>query len=125
MNKKVLVIDDEEINLILFKIYLEKFNITITTAESGMEGINYHKENKFDLIVTDFNMPGLNGLQTLQILREHDDSKNVFTPILLYTANTLRSKQEWKMFGFNDVMFKPIQKELIIACINQHLFPEE
>jgi response regulator RpfG family c-di-GMP phosphodiesterase len=91
MNKKVLVIDDEIINLNLFKILLRNFDITLTTAQSGNEGIAYHKENKFDLI-------------------------------LLFTAMESISIKAWKEFGFNEVLFKPIDKELLNTYINQYLF---
>jgi CheY-like chemotaxis protein len=122
MNKKVLVIDDEIINLNLFKILLRNFDITLTTAQSGNEGIAYHKENKFDLILVDYNMPILNGVQTLDILRNHDQINSTYTPILLFTAMESISIQAWKEFGFNEVLFKPIDKELLNTYINQYLF---
>jgi CheY-like chemotaxis protein len=125
MNKRVLVIDDEIINLVLVKILLKNFDITVTTARSGMEGINYHKENKFDLILTDYNMPELNGVQTFNILKQHDKSENSYTPILLFTADASKSVLEWKEFGFNDVLFKPIDKDLLGSYINKYLFPND
>ena len=125
MNKRILVIDDEIVNLVLFKILLKDFDITLTTALSGMEGINYHRENKFDLILTDYNMPQLNGVQTFDILRQHDKSKYTYTPILLFTADTTKSIAEWKDFGFNDVLFKPVNKDLLDTLIKKYLFTED
>lgn len=122
MIKRVLVIDDERMNLVLFKILLMNFDIALTTAQSGKEGKAYHVENKFDLILTDYNMPLLNGVQTLDIIREHDKSKNAYTPILLFTAFDTISIQAWKELGFNEAMFKPIDKELLETYINQYLF---
>jgi CheY-like chemotaxis protein len=125
MSKRILVIDDEIINLVLFKILLKDFDITLTTALSGMEGINYHRENKFDLILTDYNMPTLNGVQTFDILKQHDKSKYTYTPILLFTADSTKSIAEWKDFGFNDVLFKPIDKDLLDTLIIKYLFPND
>ncbi|MEI7979375.1 MAG: response regulator [Bacteroidota bacterium] len=125
MSKRILVIDDEIINLVLFKILLKDFDITLTTALSGMEGINYHRENKFDLILTDYNMPTLNGVQTFDILKQHDKSKYTYTPILLFTADSTKSIAEWKDFGFNDVLFKPIDKDLLDTLIKKYLFPND
>ena len=125
MSKRILVIDDEIINLVLFKILLKDFDITLTTALSGREGINYHRENKFDLILTDYNMPTLNGVQTFDILKQHDKSKYTYTPILLFTADSTKSIAEWKDFGFNDVLFKPIDKDLLDTLIKKYLFPND
>jgi len=125
MNKRVLVIDDERMNLLLFKGMLKNFDITLTTAISGSEGIDYHKENKFDLILTDFNMPLMNGVQTLNILREFDNSINTYTPIFLITAVDNKSISEWKEFSFDEVLFKPIDIELLKTSINQYLFPNQ
>jgi CheY-like chemotaxis protein len=125
MSKRILVIVDEIINLVLFKILLKDFDITLTTALSGIEGINYHRENKFDLILTDYNMPTLNGVQTFDILKQHDKSKYTYTPILLFTADSTKSIAEWKDFGFNDVLFKPIDKDLLDTLIKKYLFPND
>ncbi|MCF8253714.1 MAG: response regulator [Bacteroidia bacterium] len=122
MNNRILVIDDEKMNLLLFKSLLKSYEITLVTALSGKEGIEYHRENKFDLILTDYNMPLLNGVQTLDILRELDKSKNTYTPILLFTADESKSILSWKEYGFNEVLFKPINKELLETYIEQYLF---
>ncbi len=125
MNKRVLAIDDERMNLLLFKGMLKNFDITLTTALSGSEGIDYHKENRFDLILTDFNMPLMNGIQTLNILREFDKSMNIYTPIFLITAVENKSISEWKEFSFDEVLFKPIDIDLLKTYLNQYLFPNQ
>lgn len=125
MSKRVLAIDDERMNLLLFKGMFKNFDITLTTALSGSEGIDYHKENKFDLILTDFNMPSMNGIQTLNILREFDRSMNTYTPIFLITAVDNKSITEWKEFSFNEILFKPIDIELLKTLINQYLFSNQ
>jgi CheY-like chemotaxis protein len=123
MNKRILIIDDEMMNLILFKGLFKNFDITLTTAQSGKEGIEYHRDRKFDLIITDYNMPLLNGVQTLDILREHDKVNNTHTPIFLFTAVESTNILTWKEFGFEEVLFKPINKELIETYIKEYLFP--
>jgi CheY-like chemotaxis protein len=67
-------------------------------------------------------MPILNGVQTLDILRNHDQINSTYTPILLFTAMESISIKAWKEFGFNEVLFKPIDKELLNTYINQYLF---
>lgn len=72
---KILYIDDESINLRLFQISFKKF-YDITTAESGEEGLEILKENKFDVIVSDQRMPGMSGTEFMAAAKEYkSDSK--------------------------------------------------
>jgi len=91
--KKILVIDDEKNLCILLKSNLENTGeYEVTTAYSGEEGLKKAKETDFDLVITDFKMPGLNGRQVLNALKEmkpnspvvlcsvyHDDPSTVTT----------------------------------------------
>ncbi len=122
MNKRVLAIDDERMNLLILKNVLKNFDLTLITAESGKLGIDYHRENKFDLILTDYNMPSLNGVQTSSIIRENDKSKNMYTPIILITAIETKSILEWKEYSFDEVLFKPIDIDLLKAVVKQYLY---
>ena len=69
--KKILVIDDEKNLCILLKSNLENTGeYEVTTAYSGEEGIKKAKETDFDLVITDFKMPGLNGREVLNALKD-------------------------------------------------------
>ncbi|MDD5561649.1 MAG: response regulator [Candidatus Omnitrophica bacterium] len=69
--KKILVIDDEKNLCILLKSNLENTGeYAVTTAYSGEEGLKKAKETDFDLVITDFKMPGLNGREVLNALKE-------------------------------------------------------
>jgi CheY-like chemotaxis protein len=69
--KRILVIDDEKNLCILLKSNLESTGeYEVTTANSGEEGLKKAKETDFDLVVTDFKMPGLNGRQVLNALKD-------------------------------------------------------
>ena len=69
--KKILIIDDEKNLCILLKSNLENTGeYVVTTAYSGEEGLKKAKETNFDLVITDFKMPGLNGRQVLNALKD-------------------------------------------------------
>jgi len=69
--KKILVIDDEKNLCILLKSNLENTGeYAVTTAYSGEEGLKKAKETDFDLVITDFKMPGLNGRDVLNALKD-------------------------------------------------------
>ena len=69
--KKILIIDDEKNLCILLKSNLENTGeYAVTTAYSGEEGLKKARETDFDLVITDFKMPGLNGREVLNALKE-------------------------------------------------------
>jgi len=89
--KKILIIDDEKNLCFLLKMNLENTGeYVVTTAYSGEEGIKKAKEIDFDLVITDYKMPGINGRQVLSALKDmrpnspvvlcsvyHDDSSTI------------------------------------------------
>jgi len=80
--KNILVIDDDPGIIKSFQLALEDADYEVHTAISGEDGINQFKNKKFDLIYLDLKMPGLDGAETLLLLRDLD--KNV--PIYIVTA---------------------------------------
>lgn len=78
--KKILVIDDEKNLCILLKSNLESTcEYEVDTAYSGEEGLRKAKETEFDLVITDFKMPGLNGRQVLNALK----NMRPYSPVVL------------------------------------------
>ena len=82
MQKRILVIDDEDAIRKSFVLALEDTNFQVDTVESGEKGIECVKKQLYDLIFLDLKMPGLNGVETLQEIRKTD--KNV--PVYFVTA---------------------------------------
>ncbi len=80
----ILVIDDEETIRLLLEEELKEIGYTVILANSGEEGINIFSRTQIDIVILDINMPGINGLEILRILK----NKNNNVPVVLYSAFT-------------------------------------
>jgi len=80
---KILIIDDEDAVLKMYKMKLEMEGLTVLTALDGQSGIEVTKKEKPDLILLDIIMPVLNGLDVLKILKEDSETKEI--PVFLLT----------------------------------------
>lgn len=105
---KVLVVDDNQLNLQMAYTMLEQFKVSVTVANSGFECLSLlNAGNKYDIILMDYMMDGLDGLETTAKIREMDsDIKEV--PIIAFTANSVRGAAEkYISGGMDDCIFKP------------------
>lgn len=109
-NKKILIVDDNKLNLKVASKFLSKYNPIIETVESGFECIDKIKEgNKYDLILMDDMMPKMSGVETLKELKKLD---NFTIPVVALTANAVSGMREkYINEGFDDYLSKPIDKE--------------
>lgn len=84
MNKKILIIDDDELIRSLIKATLEKEHFIIIEAENGKDGVTIAEKGKPDLILVDMLMPDIGGEETIKLIHEKEELKNI--PILVMTA---------------------------------------
>ena len=104
---RMLVVDDNTVNLKVFTSLLRKSGIKITTAKSGKECISILENDSFDIIFLDQMMPGMSGTDTLQIIKEKSLATN--TPIICLTADAIKgAKDNYIKLGFDDYFSKPI-----------------
>lgn len=116
---RVLVVDDNDINLRLAEIILKKNNYDVTTICSGEESIELVRYNKYDLIFMDLHMPGLDGYETANRIRllEDDEHRPV---IIALTANAMPQEiDRIESCGMDDVLIKPISEQLICDIISK------
>jgi len=92
MEKTVLIVDDYEFNTFAVGHALQRAGYKIFKASSGMEALKYFDSNKIDLVVTDYNMPGMNGPELIQNIRNLPGYQTV--PIIMLTAQ--KSEEEKK-----------------------------
>ena len=114
---RMLLVDDNTVNLKVFKALLKNSGIDITTATSGNACIEILKNESFDLIFLDQMMPGMSGTQTLSIIKEQSLSGD--TPIICLTADAIKgARDNYVRMGFTDYFTKPI----IYADLEKLLF---
>lgn len=105
---RILVVDDTEINLTVFKGLLKKTQICIDTALSGKEALELAEITPYDIVFIDHMMPGMDGLETLKLIRRLEC--NATTPAVALTANAVAGvRQMYLDAGFTDYMSKPIE----------------
>ena len=118
--KRVLLVDDNKINLKVAEKLLDGYNLSVTSCESGFDCIDLVSSGeKFDLILLDDMMPKMSGVETLQKLKEMKDFN---IPTIALTANALTGmKEKYLADGFSDYLAKPIDKEELNNVINKYL----
>ncbi len=110
----VLVVDDNKVNLTVFKFLVAKTRVQTDTSESGDECLEMTAEKKYDLIFLDHMMPGKNGIETLHELRSQPDNPNHNTPVVCLTADAVSgAREEFISAGFSDYLTKPIDTSLL------------
>lgn len=111
----ILVAEDNKTNQMLIKIILEELHNKVTIARNGQEAFNLYKENNYDLILMDINMPLLNGVESTLKIRAYE-KENKIDPVFIaaLTANAFVSdKQTYLEVGMEYVLSKPIiEKDL-------------
>ena len=107
---KVLVVDDNIVNLFVAKEILEKYDIDVTTASSGQECLDILGGEIFDIIFMDYVMPGMDGHETLIKIRELGTDYFSRVPVVALTAQALNGAEKvYKDEGFEDYLSKPLK----------------
>ena len=119
-NKKVLIVEDNLMNLKVEARLLKPYNVEIEQVDSGFKCLDLiNSGNKYDLILLDDMMPKMSGKETFKKLKE-DSSFNI--PVVILTANAITGmKEEYLQFGFNDYLAKPIEKDELNRVIKKFL----
>jgi len=119
---KVLVAEDNPNNQLLIKIILQKLGLDVIIVDNGQLAIEKHLEEDFDLIFLDINMPVMDGLEALRIIREREDRIEKHTPVIALTANTINGDRERYIDeGMDNYLSKPFEKSQLISVLNQYL----
>lgn len=116
INKKILVADDVELNVIILKKMLSVFECVIDVASNGKEAVELAKNNNYDCILMDIRMPIMSGIKATEEIRKFDS----IIPIIAVSANAYKDDKEIsKKVGMDDYIVKPIKKvELYKALSN-------
>jgi signal transduction histidine kinase/CheY-like chemotaxis protein len=117
-NKKILIVEDNKINQMVTRKILEKYKVICDLAVNGEEAIEKVKNNSFDLVLMDINMPVLNGMESTKEIRKFNTS----IPIIALTAVEIEELRH-KIFesGMNDIIVKPYDVKQFIQTIIKNL----
>ena len=117
---KILVVDDNEVNLQVADGLLKKFDIQCTKANSGYQALDLLSKQKFDIVFMDHQMPDMDGIETLEKIRKAettlaDSEKSI---VIALSANAVNGARELFLSkGFNDFISKPVQGKDFAACL--------
>lgn len=119
--KKILVVDDNEINTLIAGRVLGKWGFVLDFAASGHEAIEKVKKNNYDLIFMDIKMPGIDGFETTGIIRALPGHYFKSVPIIALTASTLQDENsKFVASGMNGHILKPFKPEEIRNIITAY-----
>lgn len=117
---KILVVDDEPVTNRLLSLMLQRNNHTVLTANNGVEALSCLDKTHIDLMITDINMPDMNGLTLLETLRANQQHKNL--PVIVLTAiGQEHMSQIAAQKGATDFLTRPVSswelKEAVSGCL--------
>lgn len=117
---KLLLVEDNRINRLLAFSLLNKWGIKYDWAEHGADAIELVKENAYDIILMDMQMPIMDGLEATEIIR---NQLHVDTPIIAFTANAFQDDaQKCLKAGMNDVVTKPFEPSVLYNKILKQMY---
>ncbi|MBR5359355.1 MAG: response regulator, partial [Lachnospiraceae bacterium] len=124
-NAKVLVVDDNQVNLFIMNGMLEIYGIKPVSVESGERAIEEAGKDDYDIVFMDHMMPKMDGVEAArQILEKYPAYKDI--PMIAFTANALEeSKQKLLKEGFNDFLSKPVEPEKLTEMLMKWLPSEK
>ncbi|MCR5218963.1 ATP-binding protein [Treponema sp.] len=119
---RVLFTDDTELNLKVIEGLLKSTRIKMDFALSGKETLELVEKNKYDIIFLDHRMPEMDGIETLQALKEKNNNLNKDVPVIALTANAIAgAKESYLAAGFTDYVTKPVEGEKLEEVLLKYL----
>ncbi len=121
--KRVLVVDDNAINLKFMREVLKLIHLETVLAQSGEEGLEKFTNEKFDMIFMDENMPGMQGTEAITDIRKMEKKMKLSKAVIIGLTGDAdkKTKEELLAAGANDVLTKPIQLKEITNAITKYL----
>jgi PAS domain S-box-containing protein len=118
---KILVVDDNRINLDIACKLLEKANFKVESATNGKEALEKAQNSKYSLILMDIQMPEMDGITCTNLIKNNTLNKN--TPVIAITAYAMEDdKFRFLSAGLDDYLPKPFNSNMLISKVNEWLF---
>jgi len=125
-DKKILLVEDNKANQMFMKVLLKKLQLDYDIANDGLEAIKKFKDNKYDAILMDENMPNMNGIEATKRILEIEKEHNLpHTPIIALTANAIKGDRErFLEAGMDEYLTKPVNKKKLAEALKKILIKE-
>lgn len=118
-DKKILVVDDDNVQLMLMKELLQHYPVQVTVEINSSAVQRLLEENHFDIFLTDIQMPVIDGFDLVIMVRNHNDSHIASLPVIALSGKRDLTPADYKARGFTAHHPKPIQLEQLLALISQ------
>ncbi|MEN9451280.1 MAG: hypothetical protein RLZZ369_339, partial [Pseudomonadota bacterium] len=129
LNKQVLVVEDNAVNQEVCSQMLRRLGCEVKVASSALEGLRRLGEHRYDLVLMDIQMPGMDGIEALNWFRKGSNNRFTFvtpsdTPVIAVTANALEGdEQRFLDQGFDDYLSKPFRQSQLLKVLLEHAGP--
>ena len=121
MSGRILIIEDSLDNMTIATLILESMGYTVFQAQTGYDGFKVALEQKPDVVIMDYHLPGINGLEATRMIKASQSISNI--PVIALTAD-IYAKQPLLEAGCSAYLAKPIRKGSLLRTINQVLSAE-
>ena len=120
---RVLVVDDEPMNLIVSSGLFKRYGMIVTTCDSGQKAIELCRDNEYDVIFMDHMMPQMDGVEAMKRIRSDEARGKKQTPVVAFTANAVSSAKEmFRREGFDGFVGKPVDR-VELERVLRHVLP--
>ncbi|MEM6516843.1 MAG: response regulator, partial [Bacteroidota bacterium] len=121
LNVKVLVAEDNKMNVLIVKRFFSNWGVDATIAQNGQEALEYVKSNNFDIVLMDLQMPVLDGYKATEAIRNLDNPEKANVPIFALTAFAQTDiKEKTEYFKMNGFMSKPFDPEKLYTLLKKY-----
>ena len=118
-----MIVDDVKINLLLLSSIMDKNGILYDMASNGEEAYRSFQSSLYDLIITDVQMPKMDGLELTRLIREDTNTRKSRTPVIAYTGSVSEEeKSKFLSYGMNDTLDKPFTENDLKEVLSRIAF---
>ena len=124
-NARILIVDDNKVNLVVARGLIKETQIRIDTVMSGEEALEKIKTNKYNIILLDHMMPVMDGMETMARMKNQEENASRDAVVIALTANAISgSRERYIAAGFEDYLSKPINAQRYKEMVYRYLPPE-
>ena len=121
-NKRILVVEDVELNQHLARHIMESWGCVVEIVENGSLAVEKVKTNEYDLVLMDIQMPVMDGMEATRQIRGMNDEHKAAVPIVALTANAMKSEMDsYLKVGMNDCMAKPFEEPMLFRTVSKNI----